>query len=222
MANTAVVTVTGTALAPVLIERSLDGATWTPVRPLAGAPLGFTGLMGSGGTLSFADPEGFAGAITAAALPTSLLYRAVIGDGAGHVSAPSAAATVTPTVVSWSLVAATPGQTAATACRVVTHVQTRVNREAAHIRMGASDPVVVTDVVGARTGTLEIVTTAQAEVNAILDLLAQMTVLFLVSPYADILYLRADPSGTDTTISPSSAGSPYRVVKIGYLEVAQP
>ncbi|HVA75754.1 MAG TPA: hypothetical protein VNF71_14440 [Acidimicrobiales bacterium] len=226
MSNTATVTVTGTvgqAGSGVLLTRSIDGGiTWGPVRAMGGAPAGFTGVLGGTGLLTYIDTEAIAGAIGIGTLPPSLTYAARLSPTTGSVSGPGVSAAVNPIVSTWSLVTATPGQTAAVGIMVMAHEQTRPNREALHLRLGATYPIVVTDVVGARAGTLTCLTTTQSAFNAVLGLLGQLEVLFLVSPYGDILYLVADPAGTTVDIQPGGAAAPYRTIKFGYSEVAAP
>jgi len=64
--NTATVTVTGAAGQagdPVLIERSLDGGTtWAAVRPVLGAPSGFTAVLDGSDGLVYVDLDALAGA----------------------------------------------------------------------------------------------------------------------------------------------------------------
>lgn len=223
MANTATVTITGTASAPYLLQRSIDGGTtWAPVRATAGAAVGFTGAIGGGGSATYVDTEPFAAAAGGGLLPGTLDYQAAIGDSTGtKVSAFSTVASVAPTVEHWSLAQTQPGGT--NVLMIVTdHQQTQAHRATLHQVLGNPDPVVIYDVTDAFTGTFKVWTGTQAAYAAVLAMVAEDQVLFLVSPYGDVLYVQIQPTGESTTITPTSAASPYRVTTVEYTQVAEP
>ena len=153
---------------------------------------------------------------------SSTLYRVTVGDGAGRVSTPGVSSSVPVVLATWSLAETVPGGSAIGVVVMPPYDFSVPVRRTFHKVLGNPNPVPITDVIEARSGTMTLLTTTQTTFAQLLAFLHQDTTFFLVSPYGDVFYLRIQPSGPTPSLTQSSAQNQWRLTQVAFQEVAEP